>query len=76
MVLKGFTVSSNAIPIEKQKRFFFFKFFLRYFFYDFLLLDPLPPYLKPPAPPIIVLYRKSGKNRISDADRQKRTSDS
>ena len=68
----------------KKKTNFFFPIFeifpSIFFFYNLLLLGPLnPPPLKHPVPhgsPIIVLYRKSGKNRISDADRQKRTSDS
>ena len=38
------------------------------FFYDLLLLGTPPP-SKTPGSPIIVLYRKSGKNRISNADR-------
>ena len=55
-----------------------FEIFPSIFFYDLLFLGPLPP-LKPlvsHGSPIIVLHRKSGKNWISDADRQIRTLDS
>ena len=71
---------------EKKKRNFFSDFFPIFpifeifpqIFFSRFAPRPSPP-LKPPVPhgsPIIVLYRKSGKNRISDANRQKRTSDS
>ena len=48
------------------------------FFHDLLHLGPLPSKKNgsPRVPPVIVLYRKSGKNWTSNADRQKRISDS
>ena len=78
-------------PKKKEKKMFLFfsrflKFFLQIFYdiYQLLQLGPLPPLklLVPHGSPIIVLYRISEKNRISqyhfrcDADRQKWTSDS
>ena len=48
------------------------------FFSRFAPFRPSPPLKKPVhhRSPVTILYRKSGKNRISDADRQKRISDS
>ena len=52
MVLKGFKVSSNAAPIEKNEK---IPIFHPIFFYDLLLLGPLPP--KTPGSPWVPHYR-------------------
>ena len=52
--VKGFTVISNAVPIEKNKK----NFFVMICFIKALSLPKNPV---PHGSPVIVLYRKSGK---------------
>ena len=84
----GFLMHFRPFPVKKKKSDFsdffpispLFQIFSAIFFDDLLNIGLLPPPpLKPSTPhgsPIVVFYKKYGKNRISDADPQKRISDS